>query len=90
MGSFNKKYPSPICEEMGDIAAEAFEKFKRTVDSRTEPSEEFQPDMLVKWDTDLLKKMSECEGTVAGWAYIPDRITIERSVNSCILFDVAS
>jgi hypothetical protein len=67
---------------MGDIAAEAFEKFKRTVNSRTEPDEELQPDMLVKWDIDLLKKMSEPDGTVVGWAYIPDRITIERSVNS--------
>ena len=90
MHRFKGKYPPPVCEEMGDIAAEAFEKFKRTVDSRTEPGEELQPDMLVKWDIDLLKKMSECDESAAGWAYIPDRITIERSVNSYVLSDVPS
>jgi hypothetical protein len=91
MHRFKKKYPLPICEEMGDIAAEAFEKFKRTVNSRTEPGEESQPDMLVKWDIDMLKKMSEYDESVGGWAYIPDhRITIERSVNSYVLSDVAS
>lgn len=87
MHRFKENYPQPVCEEMGDIAAEAFEKFKRTVDSRTEPGEE---DMLVKWDIDLLKKMSECDESAVGWAYIPDRITIERSVNSYVLSDVAS
>lgn len=90
MHRFKQKYSLPVCEEMGDIAAEAFEKFKRTVDSGTEPGEELHPDMLVKWDIDLLKKMSECDGSAVGWAYIADRITIERSVNSYVLSDVAS
>lgn len=88
MHEFKEKYPLPVCEEMGDIAAEAFEKFKRTVDSSTEPGEE---DMLVKWDIDLLKKMSsECDESGVRWAYIPDRFTIKRSVNSYVLSDVAS
>lgn len=90
MQRFKEKYPLPVCEEMGDIAAEAFEKFKRTVNSGTEPSEELQPDMLVKWDIDLLKKMSARDESATGWAYIPDRITIERSVDSYVLSDVAS
>jgi hypothetical protein len=90
MRQFSERYPPLVCEEMGDIAAEAFEKFKRTVDSRTELGEELQPDMLVKWDIDLLKKMSECGESAAGWAYIPDRITIERSVNSYLISDVTS
>jgi hypothetical protein len=83
MDQFDKKYPPLVCEEMGDLAAEAFEKFKRTVNSKTDPGEESQPDMTVKWDNDLLKKMSEYDETIGGWAYIdPDRITIERSVSS--------
>jgi len=90
MHGFKEKYPLPVCEEMGDIAAEALEKFKRTVDSITEPGEELQPDMLVKWDIDLLKKMSGPDESIIRWAYLPDHITIERLVNSDVLSDVAS
>jgi len=90
MDRFKEQYPG-VCEEMGDIAAEFFEKFKRTVDSRTEPGEELQPDMLVRWDFDLLKKMSACDESAVRWAIIPeDRFTIERSVNSYVLSDAAS
>jgi hypothetical protein len=88
--NFNKEYPQSIREEMGDIAAETFERFKRTVDSDTEPGDELQPDMLVQWDTDLMKKMSEYNRNGLGWSYISDRITIERSVNSSVIPDATS